>query len=195
MWPQIFPLKSCGFNGTATGQPQVIKNGPQVRSLVWRARPSHGERKVWGHQYTRVRTHYQNLVMANQIAVRQARAFHWPIQDREAHNFHESSTMEFCYREAAKSLGYPTLKDEREKVLSKFLEGNVFVSLPTGYSSKESQLCCTTTRFRFEEIRIHGAPAIDCPGCISPLVLALMKDQVATYSASLGGSLSVVFSF
>ena len=77
--------------------------------------------------------------MANQIAVRQARAFHWPIQDREAHNFHESSTMEFCYREAAKSLGYPTLKDEREKVLSKFLEGNdVFVSLPTGYGKSLS---------------------------------------------------------
>ena len=42
--------------------------------------------------------------------------------------------MKSCYREAARSLDYPSLTDEQEKALSKFLEGNdLFVSLLTGY--------------------------------------------------------------
>ena len=91
------------------------------------------------------------------------------------------AAMESCYREAAKSLGYPSLKNEQERVLSKFIEGNdVFVSLPTGYGKS---LCYAALPRAFDLKRFGSMePKRSIVLVVSPL-LALMKDQVATYSA------------
>ena len=47
--------------------------------------------------------------------------------------------MAACIKEAARALGYMSLKSEQEKVLSEFLGGkDVFVSLPIGF---DKSLC------------------------------------------------------
>ena len=58
------------------------------------------------------------------------------------------------------------------------LRGNdVFVSLPTGYGKS---LCYAALFYAFDQLRASSHPSIII--VVSPLV-ALMKDQVASYSA------------
>ena len=89
--------------------------------------------------------------------------------------------MSACFEEAARTLGYATLKPEQEKVLSEFLGGkDVFVSLPTGYGKS---LCYAALPLAFDLKRFGSIePKRSIVIVVSPL-LALMKDQVATYSA------------
>ena len=92
------------------------------------------------------------------------------------------SMMAGCI-EAVSALGYASLKPEQEKVLSELLGGNdVFVSLPTGFGKS---LCYAALPLAFDLKRFGS---LEPPAersifiVVSPL-LALMKDQVATYSA------------
>ena len=81
-------------------------------------------------------------------------------------------------RSAAANLGYSSLKPEQELAILSFMEGNdVFVSLPTGYGKS---LCYAALPYAFDELRATDTPSIVV--VVSPLI-ALMKDQVAVYSA------------
>ena len=81
-------------------------------------------------------------------------------------------------KSAAASLGYSSLKPEQVLAISSFLEGNdVFVSLPTGYGKS---LCYAALPPAFDKIRDTDQHSIVI--VVSPLI-ALMKDQVAVYSA------------
>ena len=89
--------------------------------------------------------------------------------------------MDECFREAARTLGYPSLKPEQEKVLSEFIGGkDVFVSLPTGFGKslcREYAVLPLAFELRSPEIWLHRSQAIhsDCgvtsfgpyerPGC------------------------------
>ena len=81
-------------------------------------------------------------------------------------------------RKAATSLGYPQLKKEQEVAIVSFVSGNdVFVSLPTGYGKS---LCFALLPRVFDMLR--GVDNRSVVIVVSPLV-ALMKDQVATFTA------------
>ncbi len=78
--------------------------------------------------------------------------------------------------EAAKSLGYSSVKFQQQKALCAFLGGNdVFVSLPTGYGKS---LCygCLPRAF---EILCNKSNCIAI--IVSPLV-AIMQDQVSAFT-------------
>ena len=81
-------------------------------------------------------------------------------------------------RTAAANLGYTSIKPEQESAIVSFLQGNdVFVSLPTGYGKS---LCYAAFPYAFDQLRASSHPSIVI--VVSPLI-ALMKDQVASYSA------------
>ena len=81
-------------------------------------------------------------------------------------------------RRAAASLGYPQLKEEQEQALVHFANGhNVFVSLPTGYGKS---LCYVVLPRLFDMPR--GTENTSIVVVVSPLI-ALMKDQIATFTA------------
>ena len=70
------------------------------------------------------------------------------------------------------------LKPEQEAALLSFLGGrDVFVSLPTGYGKSLSYAALPAA---FDSLR--NAPSKSIILVVSPLI-ALMKDQVATYQA------------
>ena len=80
---------------------------------------------------------------------------------------------------AAASLGYLSLKAEQELAIVSFLEGNdVFVAFPTG------SLCYAALPHCFDELsRADAQSTRSIVVVVSPLI-ALMKDQVATYTTS-----------
>ena len=81
-------------------------------------------------------------------------------------------------RTAAANLGYTSIKPEQESAIVSFLRGNdVFVSLPMGYGKS---LCYAAFPYAFDQLRASSHPSIVI--VVSPLI-ALMKDQVASYSA------------
>ena len=82
-------------------------------------------------------------------------------------------------RTAADNLGYTSIKPEQESAIVSFLRGNdVFVSLPTGYGKS---LCyAALPSYAFDQVRASSHPSIVI--VVSPLI-ALMKDQVASYNA------------
>ena len=81
-------------------------------------------------------------------------------------------------RRAAASLGYPQLKEEQELAILSFVGGNdVFISLPTGYGKL---LCYAVLPKVFNLLR--GVANKSIVIVVSPLI-ALMNDQVATFSA------------
>ena len=81
-------------------------------------------------------------------------------------------------RRAAASLGYPQLEEEQELAILSFVCGNdVFISLPTGYGKS---LCYAVLPKVFDLLR--GVANKSIVIIVSPLI-ALMKDQVATFSA------------
>ena len=81
-------------------------------------------------------------------------------------------------RKAAASFGYTQLKKEQEEVILSFASGHdVFVSLPTGYGKS---LCFAVLPRLFDMLR--GAVRKSIVVVVSPLI-ALMKDQVATFSS------------
>ena len=81
-------------------------------------------------------------------------------------------------RSAAANLGYSSLKPEQELAILSFMEGNdVFVSLPTGFGKS---LCYSALPYAFDQLRATARQSIVI--VVSPLI-ALMKDQVAIYSA------------
>ena len=81
-------------------------------------------------------------------------------------------------RKAAASLGYPLLREEQELAILSFVSGNdVFVSLPTGYGKS---LCYAVLPRVFDLLR--GVANRSVVIVVSPLI-ALMKDQVGTFSA------------
>ena len=80
-------------------------------------------------------------------------------------------------RTAAASLGYTSIKPEQESAIVSFLRDNdVFVSLPMGYGKS---LCYAALSYAFDQLRASSHPSIVI--VVSPLI-ALMKDQVASYS-------------
>lgn len=89
--------------------------------------------------------------------------------------------MAECFREAARTLGYPILKPEQEKVLSDFIGGkDVFVSLPTGFGKS---LCYAALPLAFDLRKFGSLEAKRSIVIVVSPLLALMKDQVASYSA------------
>ena len=81
-------------------------------------------------------------------------------------------------RSAATNLGYSSLKPEQELAILSFMEGNdVFVLLPTGFGKS---LCYSALPYAFDQLRATARQSIVI--VVSPLI-ALMKDQVAIYSA------------
>ena len=81
-------------------------------------------------------------------------------------------------RTAAANLGYTSIKPEQESAIVSFLRGNdVFVSLPTAYGKS---LCYAAFPYAFDQLRASSHPSIVI--VVSPLI-ALMKDQVTSYSA------------
>ena len=81
-------------------------------------------------------------------------------------------------RTAAANLSYTSIKPEQESAIVSFLRGNdVFVSLPMGYGKS---LCYAAFPYAFDQLRASSHPSIVI--VVSPLI-ALMKDQVASYSA------------
>ena len=89
--------------------------------------------------------------------------------------------MDRSVKEAARNLGYGELKVEQDKVLFEFLKGrDVFVSLPTGYGKS----LCYLVLPRIFDLKRFGSmdPKQSIMIVVSPF-LALMKDQVATYSS------------
>ena len=89
----------------------------------------------------------------------------------------EESVILEAVQNAAKTLGYSTLKEKQKDVILNFLSGNdVFAVLPTGYSKS---LCYTCLPMAFDNIlRTKGSIVV----VITPLT-AIIKDQVsATYS-------------
>lgn len=74
--------------------------------------------------------------------------------------------------EVALSLGYATLKEEQQKVIEKFVEGeDVFAALPTGYGKSLCYVCLP----RIYD-RLYGT-SNSVAVVITPLT-AIMKDQV-----------------
>ena len=81
-------------------------------------------------------------------------------------------------RTAAANLGYTSIKPERKLAIVSFLRGNdVFISLPTGYGKS---LCYAALPYAFDQLRASSHPSVVI--VVSPQI-ALMKDQVASYSA------------
>ena len=78
------------------------------------------------------------------------------------------------------AIGYDQLKDEQVNILCTFVEGrDVFVSLPTGFGKS---LCYMRMLLPLVlAVESGGGKAIVV--VISPLRIALMEDQVASYSA------------
>ena len=96
--------------------------------------------------------------------------------------------MESCYREVAKNLIYPSLKDKEKRVPSKFLEGNdVFISVPIGYGKSPyySALSHTFDLKKFESMEPKRSIVL----VVSPLI-ALMKERLPP--TQLRGLLTVV---
>ena len=89
-----------------------------------------------------------------------------------------SEDLKVIVLDAARSLGYVSLKNEQETALLAFLRGyDVFVSLPTGYGKS---LCYAALPAAFDKLKTGRSKSIVI--AVSPLI-ALMKDQVSALSA------------
>ena len=89
-----------------------------------------------------------------------------------------SEDLKAIVLDAARSLGYVSLKNEQETALLAFLRGyDVFVSLPTGYGKS---LCYAALPAAFDKLKTGRSKSIVI--AVSPLI-ALMKDQVSALSA------------
>ena len=78
------------------------------------------------------------------------------------------------------SVGYDQLKDEQVNILCTFVEGrDVFVSLPTGFGKS---LCYMLLPLVLDYLAVESGGGKAIVVVISPLI-ALMEDQVASYSA------------
>ena len=89
-----------------------------------------------------------------------------------------SEDLKAIVLDAARSLGYVSLKNEQETALLAFLRGyDVFVSLPTGYGKS---LCYAALPAAFDILKTGRSKSIVI--AVSPLI-ALMKDQVSALSA------------
>ena len=79
---------------------------------------------------------------------------------------------------AAESLGYDSLKPEQQRVVTEFVLGrDVFVALPTGFGKS---LCYGCLPRVFDSLK--GMENKSIVVVVTPLI-ALMKDQVATFTA------------
>ena len=84
-------------------------------------------------------------------------------------------------RKAGLALGYDSLKDEQIAALCAFVGGrDVFVSLPTGYGKS---LCYMLLPLVFDNLRSEHCHRKSIVVVVFPLI-ALMEDQVASYSAN-----------
>ena len=83
-------------------------------------------------------------------------------------------------RKAGVSVGYDQLKDEQVNILCTFVEGrDVFVSLLTGFGKS---LCYMLLPLVFDYLAVESGGGKAIVVVTSPLI-ALMEDQVASYSA------------
>ena len=89
-----------------------------------------------------------------------------------------SEDLKAIVLDAARSLGYVSLKNEQETALLAFLRGyDVFVSLPTGYGKS---LCYAALPAAFDKLKTGRSKSIVI--AVSPLI-ALMKDQISALSS------------
>ena len=85
-------------------------------------------------------------------------------------------------KNAGVSLGYDDLREEQTKVLCPFVEGReVFVPLPTGFGKS---LCYVLLPLVFDSLKSRSEADCKSIVVVVSLLIALMEDQVSSYSAN-----------